>query len=176
MVSGQIKPETRLVFGETIGNPGLEVLNIPAIASVAHEAGLPLMLDSPSPHRTCVNLDHGADLIVHSATKWLGGLGVAIGGLLVDGGKFDWEDSGLFPTLTEPYDGYHGLDFVEEFGPQAFIMRAEQKGFETLSLHVSYNSISPFARYRDLPLRMENMSVMQGRLQNFYVVQTQLNG
>jgi len=152
-----IKPETRLVFGETIGNPGLEVLNIPAIATVAHEAGLPLMLDSTfaTPH-LCKPFDHGADLIVHSATKWLGGHGVAIGGLLVDGGKFDWEGSGLFPTLTEPYDGYHGLDFVEEFGPQAFIMRARAEGLRDFGACMSPTTAFHILQgIETLPLRME---------------------
>ena len=124
-----IRPETRLVFGETIGNPGLEIMDIPAIAEIAHAAGVPLMMDSTfATPWLCRPFDHGADLIVHSATKWLGGHGVAIGGVLVDGGTFDWEGSGLFPTLTEPYAGYHGLDFTEEFGPQAFIMRARAEG------------------------------------------------
>ena len=124
-----IRPDTRLVFGETIGNPGLEVMDLESIAAIAHAARVPLMVDSTftTPY-LCRPFEHGADLIVHSATKWLGGHGVAIGGLLVDGGTFDWEASGLFPTLTEPYAGYHGLDFAEEFGPQAFIMRARAEG------------------------------------------------
>ena len=124
-----IRPETRLIFGETIGNPGLEVMDLSTIAAIAHEAGIPLMIDSTfaTPH-LCRPFEHGADLVVHSATKWLGGHGVAIGGVLVDGGKFDWEASGKFPTLTDPYAGYHGLDFAEEFGPQAFIMRARAEG------------------------------------------------
>ncbi len=120
-----IRPETRLVFGETLGNPGLEVLDIPRVSEAAHDAGIPLMVDStfttPYLYRPC---ELGADIIVHSLTKFIGGHGVAIGGVLVDGGRFDWEASGKFPTLTEPYEGYHGLDFAEEFGPQAFIMRA----------------------------------------------------
>ena len=124
-----IRPETSLIFGETIGNPGLEVMDLPAIAAIAHEARIPLMIDSTfaTPH-LCRPLEHGADLVVHSATKWLGGHGVAIGGVLVDGGNFDWEASGKFPTLTDPYAGYHGLDFAEEFGPQAFLMRARAEG------------------------------------------------
>jgi O-acetylhomoserine (thiol)-lyase len=124
-----IRPETRLVFAEVIGNPGLEVLNLPAIAEVGHAAGLPLMIDSTftTPY-LCRPFEHGADIVMHSATKWLGGHGVAIGGALVDGGRFDWEASGKFPTLTEPYAGYHGIDFAEEFGPAAFIMRARAEG------------------------------------------------
>ncbi len=123
-----IRPETRLVFGETLGNPGLEVMDIPAIAEIAHAARIPLMIDNTfaTPH-LCQPLSLGADIAHHSATKFLGGHGVAIGGALVDGGRFDWED-GEFPTLTEPYEGYHGLDFAEEFGPAAMIMRARAEG------------------------------------------------
>jgi O-acetylhomoserine (thiol)-lyase len=123
-----IRPETRLIFGETLGNPGLEVMDIPAIAEIAHGARVPLMIDNTfaTPH-LCQPLTLGADIAHHSATKFLGGHGVAIGGALVDGGRFDWED-GEFPTLTEPYEGYHGLDFAEEFGPAAMIMRARAEG------------------------------------------------
>ena len=124
-----IQPNTRLVFGETLGNPGLEVLDIPKVAEVAHEAGLPLMIDSTfTTPFLCKPFELGADIIVHSATKFLSGHGVVIGGLLVDGGIFDWEASGKFPTLTEPYEGFHNLDFVDEFGPAAFITRARKEG------------------------------------------------
>ncbi len=124
-----IRPQTRLLFGELIGNPGLEVLDIAAVAEIAHAHGLPLLIDSTlaTPY-LCRPFDHGADLVFHSATKFLGGHGVAIGGVLVDGGRFDWERSGKFPTLTEPYEGFHGLDFTEEFGPAAFITRARREG------------------------------------------------
>ena len=124
-----LRPETRLLFGETLGNPGLEVLDIPAVSGVAHEAGLPLMIDNTfATPRLCRPLELGADIVMHSATKFLGGHGVAIGGALVDGGRFDWRASGKFPTLTEPYAGYHGIDFSEEFGPAALIMRARAEG------------------------------------------------
>jgi O-acetylhomoserine (thiol)-lyase len=133
-----IRPETRLLFGETLGNPGLEVLDIPAVAEVAHEAGIPLMIDSTftTPY-LCRPFELGADIVMHSATKFLGGHGVAIGGVLVDGGRFDWESSGKFPTLTEPYAGYHGLDFAEEFGPQAMIMRARAEGLRDFGASMS---------------------------------------
>ena len=124
-----LRPETRLLFGETLGNPGLEVLDIPAVAEVAHGAGLPLIIDNTfATPRLCRPLALGADIVMHSATKFLGGHGVAIGGALVDGGRFDWRASGKFPTLTEPYAGYHGIDFSEEFGPAALIMRARAEG------------------------------------------------
>lgn len=124
-----IRPETRLVFGETIGNPGAEVLDIPRVTEIAHESGLPLMIDSTFATPVLSRpFGLGADIIVHSATKFLSGHGVVIGGLLVDGGTFDWETSGKFPNMTEPYDGFHGLDFSEEFGPTAYITRARKEG------------------------------------------------
>lgn len=128
-IKNAIRPNTRLVFGETVGNPGLEVLDIPKVSEIAHQAGLPLMIDSTftTPY-LCKPFTQGADIIVHSATKFLSGHGVVIGGLLVDSGQFDWEASGKFPTLTEPYEGFHGLVFVEEFGPAAFITRARKEG------------------------------------------------
>ena len=124
-----IRDNTRLVFAETIGNPGLDVLDIPAVAAVAHAAQLPLLVDSTFTTPYLVQpLELGADLIMHSATKFLSGHGIAIGGLLVDGGTFDWDAAGKFPTLCEPYDGFHQLVFTEEFGPAAFIARARKEG------------------------------------------------
>jgi O-acetylhomoserine (thiol)-lyase len=151
-----IRPETRLVFGEVLGNPGLEVLDVPAVATIAHAAGLPLMLDctfcTPFLFRA---FDHGADLVMHSATKWIGGHGVAIGGALVDSGRFDWERSGKFPTLTEPYAGYHGLDFAEEFGPAAFVMRARAEGLRDFGACLSpTNAFHLLQGLETLPLRM----------------------
>ncbi len=124
-----IRPNTKLLFAETLGNPGLDVLDIPEVSNVAHEAGIPLLIDSTftTPY-LCRPFDHGADLVFHSATKFLGGHGVAIGGVLVDGGRFDWAASGKFPTLTEPYAGFHDMNFAEEYGPAAFIMRARKEG------------------------------------------------
>jgi O-acetylhomoserine (thiol)-lyase len=124
-----IQDNTRLVFGEILGNPGLEVLNVPVIAQVAHEAGLPLLVDATftTPY-LCQPLAMGADLTMHSATKFLSGHGIVIGGIVVDGGSFDWEASGKFTTLCEPYAGFHDLNFAEEFGPAAFITRARKEG------------------------------------------------
>ncbi len=152
-----IKPETRLIFGETIGNPGLEILDLKAVAEIAHANGIPFMVDSTfaTPY-LCRPFEFGADLIVHSATKWLGGHGVAIGGLLVDGGSFDWEASGKFPTLTEPYAGYHGLDFSEEFGPQAFVMRARAEGLRDFGACMApMTAFQILQGIETLPLRMD---------------------
>ena len=128
-IKAAIKPNTKLVIGETIGNPGLEVLDIPSVAKVAHDAGIPLLIDNTfaTPYLSRP-IELGADIVMNSITKWIGGHGIAIGGVIVDGGHFDWEKSGKFPTLTTPYDGYHGIVFSEEFGPQAFIMRARAEG------------------------------------------------
>ena len=124
-----IQDNTKLVFGEVVGNPGMEVLDIPAIAEVAHAAGIPVMIDATftTPY-LCRPIELGADLVMHSATKFLSGHGIVIGGLLVDGGVFDWVASGRFPTLAEPFDGFHHLNFAEEFGPAAFIARARREG------------------------------------------------
>lgn len=124
-----IQDNTKLVFGEVVGNPGMEVLDIPAIAEVAHAAGIPVMIDATftTPY-LCRPIKLGADLVMHSATKFLSGHGIVIGGLLVDGGVFDWAASGRFPTLAEPFDGFHHLNFAEEFGPAAFIARARREG------------------------------------------------
>jgi O-acetylhomoserine (thiol)-lyase len=156
-IRAAIRPETRLIYGETLGNPGLEIMDMQAVADVAHENGLPLMIDNtfatPYLFRP---FEHGADIVMHSATKFLGGHGVAIGGVLIDGGTFDWEKSGKFPTLTEPYDGYHGMDFTEEFGPAAMIMRARAEGLRDFGACLSpQNAFYIMQGVETLPLRME---------------------
>jgi O-acetylhomoserine (thiol)-lyase len=124
-----IRPNTRLLFGETLGNPGLDVLDIPAVAAIAHAAKLPLLVDATFTTPYLMRpFELGADLLYHSATKFLGGHGVAIGGVLVDSGRFDWEASGKFATLTAPYEGFHGMDFEEESGTRAFLLRARREG------------------------------------------------
>ncbi|ALT77110.1 O-acetylhomoserine aminocarboxypropyltransferase [Paucibacter sp. KCTC 42545] len=128
-----IQPNTKLLFGETLGNPGLDVLDIPRIADIAHAAGLPLLVDAtlttPYLQRP---FEHGADLVYHSATKFLSGHGTVVGGVLVDSGNFDWEAAharhGLFPELCEPYAGFHGMVFTEESTVGAFLLRARREG------------------------------------------------
>ena len=129
LLKKSFKENTRLVFGETLGNPGLDVMDIEAVSNISHENGVPLLVDSTftTPH-LMRPFDLGADLIFHSATKFLSGHGVVIGGLLVDSGNFDWEKSGKFPQLTEPYSGFHNMIFTQEFGPAAFISRARKEG------------------------------------------------
>jgi hypothetical protein len=113
-----IRPNTRMLIGETIGNPGLEVLDIPKVAEIAHGAKIPLLIDNTfaTPYLSRP-IELGADIVMNSATKWIGGHGIAIGGVIVDGGRFDWRGSAKFPALTEPYAGYHGIIFDEQFGP-----------------------------------------------------------
>jgi O-acetylhomoserine (thiol)-lyase len=124
-----VRPQTRLFFGETVGNPGLDVLDIPAVAEIAHAAGVPLLVDSTLTSPWLIKpFEHGADLIYHSATKFLSGHGTVIGGLVVDGGSFDWEASGRFAQLSGPYAGFHDMVFTEESTVGAFLLRARREG------------------------------------------------
>lgn len=133
-----ITPATRLLFAETVSNPRGEVLDIPRVAAVAHAAGLPLLVDATlTTPALSKPLSLGADIVMHSLTKFIGGHGIAVGGVLIDGGRFDWEASGRFPELTEPYDGFHGMDFVEEFGPVAYAMRARKEGLRDFGASLS---------------------------------------
>ena len=152
-----IRPNTRLLFGETVGNPGLEVLDIPAVAQIAHDAGLPLLVDSTFTTPYLLKpFDHGADLLYHSATKFLSGHGTVIGGVLVDGGSFDWDKSGKFPELTEPYDGFHGMVFSEESTVGAFLLRARREGLRDFGAALSPHSAWLILQgIETLPLRME---------------------
>ncbi len=151
-----IEPNTKIVFAETLGNPGIEVLDIEAVAEVAHRHGLPLMVDSTFSTPYLIRpIDHGADIVMHSVTKFLGGHGVALGGALVDGGRFDWEASDKFPTLTEPYAGYHGIVFTEEFGPMALGMRARAEGLRDFGACMSpHNAFALLQGIETLGLRM----------------------
>jgi O-acetylhomoserine (thiol)-lyase len=151
-----ITDDTRLVFAETLGNPGVEVLDIAAVAEVAHAHGLPLMVDSTFSTPYCIRpIEHGADIVMHSVTKFLGGHGVALGGALIDGGRFDWEASGRFDTMTEPYVGYHGISFADEFGPAAFITRARAEGLRDFGAAMSpANAFQLLQGVETLPLRM----------------------
>ncbi len=155
-IEAAITADTRLVFGETLGNPGIEVMDIESVADVAHRNGLPLMVDSTFATPYLMKpIEHGADIVMHSLTKFMGGHGVALGGVLVDGGHFDWDASGKFPTLTEPYDGYHGLAFSEEFGPGAFVARARAEGLRDFGATISpMNAFQILQGVETLPLRM----------------------
>jgi O-acetylhomoserine (thiol)-lyase len=152
-----VRPNTKLVIAETIGNPGLEVLDIPKVAEIAHKAGVPLLIDNTfaTPYLSRP-IELGADIVMHSITKWIGGHGIAIGGALVDGGRFDYQASGKFPTITEPYAGYHGIVFAEEFGPSAFLMRARAEGLRDFGACLSpTNAFHLLQGVETLPLRMQ---------------------
>ena len=123
-LKGAIQENTKLVFCESIGNPGLEVSDLPKIAEIAHQNNLPLVVDATfSTPVLCKPFEHGVDVVVHSVTKWIGGHGVAVGGVIVDGGSFDWGSSNKHPTLRTPYEPFHGINFWEEFGPSALSMK-----------------------------------------------------
>ena len=151
-----IQPNTRLLFGETVGNPGLEVLDIPTIAAIAHEAAVPLLVDSTLTSPWLMQpLTHGADLVYHSATKFLSGHGTVIGGVIVDGGSFDWDRSGKFPELTEAYDGFHQMRFSEESTVGAFLLRARREGLRDFGACMSPHTAWLILQgVETLPLRM----------------------
>jgi O-acetylhomoserine (thiol)-lyase len=156
-----IRPNTKVLFGETLGNPGLDVLDIPRVAAIAHENFLPLMVDSTFTTPWLLRpFDHGADLVFHSATKFLCGHGTAVGGLLVDGGTFDWQQAhdrtGNFPELCEPYDGFHGMVFSEESTVAPFALRARREGLRDFGAVMSpHNAFTILQGIETLPLRME---------------------
>ena len=152
-----IRPNTKLFFGETVGNLGLDVLDIPTISQIAHDAGVPLLVDSTLTSPWLIRpFEHGADLVYHSATKFLSGHGTVIGGIVVDGGSFDWEASGKFPELTEPYDGFHHMVFSEESTVGAFLLRARREGLRDFGACMSPHSAWLILQgIETLPLRME---------------------
>ncbi len=152
-----VRPNTKLFFGETVGNPGLEVLDIATVAAIAHDAGVPLLVDSTLTSPWLIKpLAHGADLVYHSATKFLSGHGTVLGGLVVDGGSFDWDRSGKFPELTEPYDGFHNMVFSEESTVGAFLLRARREGLRDFGACLSPHSAWLILQgIETLSLRME---------------------
>jgi O-acetylhomoserine (thiol)-lyase len=154
-----ITPRTKLLYGETIGNPRSNVLDIGAVAKIGHEANIPLVIDNTfaSPY-LCRPIEHGADIVVHSATKFIGGHGTSIGGVIVDGGRFPWE-RGAFPQLLEPSPGYHGMRFRETFGDIAYIIKARVEGLRDFGPALSpFNSFLFLQGLETLPLRMERHS------------------
>jgi O-acetylhomoserine (thiol)-lyase len=155
-----IRPNTRLLFGETLGNPGLDVLDIPTVSAIAHEAGLPLLVDSTFTTPWLMKpFEHGADLVFHSATKFLSGHGTVVGGVLVDSGRFDWDAAharhGHFAELTQPYDGFHGMVFSEESTVGAFLLRARREGLRDFGACMSpHTAWLVLQGLETLPLRM----------------------
>ena len=154
-----ITDKTRALFAETVGNPSLNTLDIEAVAGVAHEAGIPLIIDNTLPSPYLVNpLEHGADIVVHSATKFIGGHGTSIGGVIVDGGKFPW-DNGKFPGFTEPDPSYHGLEIYPTLGELSFVIKARIQMLRDFGPALSpFNSFLFLQGLETLPLRMERHS------------------
>ncbi|CAN5311825.1 O-acetylhomoserine aminocarboxypropyltransferase/cysteine synthase [soil metagenome] len=154
-----ITDKTKALYAETVGNPQLDTLNIEVAASVAHEAGIPLIIDNTLPSPYLVNpLAHGADIVVHSATKFIGGHGTSIGGVIVDGGKFPW-DNGNFPGFTEPDPSYHGLEFYPTLGELSYILKARVQMLRDYGPALSpFNSFLFLQGLETLPLRMERHS------------------
>jgi O-acetylhomoserine (thiol)-lyase len=153
---GAITPRTRALYAETIGNPRMNLLDIAAVAGIAHENNLPLVIDNTfaSPY-LCRPIEHGADIVLHSATKFIGGHGTSIGGIIVDSGRFPW-DRGRFPQLLEPSKGYHGIRFYETFGDFAYIMKARVEGLRDFGPALSpFNSFLFLQGLETLKLRME---------------------
>ena len=151
-----ITPRTRLIYAETLANPRMNVLDIAAMAEIAHEANLPLVIDNTfaTPY-LCRPIEHGADIVLHSATKFIGGHGTSIGGVIVDSGKFPWEQ-GPFPHLLEPSKGYHGIRFRETFGDMAFIIKARVEGLRDFGPAMSpFNSFLFLQGLETLGLRMD---------------------
>ncbi|MBP1992892.1 homocysteine synthase [Paenibacillus eucommiae] len=152
-----INDKTKAVFAESIGNPKGDVLDIEAVAAIAHEHGLPLIVDNtfPSPY-LLRPIEHGADIVVHSATKFIGGHGTSIGGIIVDGGKFDWKASGKFPGLTEPDPSYNGVVYTDAVGPVAYIIKARVQLLRDMGASISpFNSFLLLQGLETLHLRME---------------------
>jgi O-acetylhomoserine (thiol)-lyase len=154
-----ITEKTKVLYAETVSNPGLNTLDIEAAATVAHEAGIPLIIDNTFPSPYLVNpLEHGADIVVHSATKFIGGHGTSIGGVIVDSGKFPW-DNGNFPGFTEPDPSYHGLQYYEALGELSYILKARVQMLRDYGPALSpFNSFLFLQGLETLPLRMERHS------------------
>jgi O-acetylhomoserine (thiol)-lyase len=152
-----VRPNTRMFFGETVGNPGLDVLDTPTVSAIAHEAGVPLLVDSTLTSPWLVQpFTQGADLVYHSATKFLSGHGTVIGGIVVDGGTFNWDRSGKFPELSAPYEGFHNMVFTEESTIGAFLLRARREGLRDFGACLSPHSAWLILQgIETLSLRME---------------------
>ena len=177
-----IRPSTKLLFGETLGNPGLDVLDIPTVAALAHEQHLPLLVDSTFTTPWLMKpFDHGADIVFHSATKFLSGHGTVIGGVLVDSGNFDWSaahaKTGRFAELAAPYDGFHGMVFSEESTVGAFLLRARREGLRDfgacMSPHTAWLILQGI---ETLPLRMARHVENTRKVVEFLVGQAMVEG
>ncbi|XOK59028.1 homocysteine synthase [Paenibacillus elgii] len=164
-----ITPKTKAVFAEAIGNPKGDVLDIAAVAAIAHENSIPLIIDNtfPSPY-LCRPIEHGSDIVVHSATKFIGGHGTSIGGIIVDGGRFDWKASGKFAGLTDPDPSYHGVVYTDAVGPVAYIIKARVQLLRDMGASISpFNAFLLLQGLETLHLRMERHSFNAQKVAEF---------
>lgn len=154
-----ITSKTKALYAETLGNPKLDTLDIEKVADIAHEAGVPLIIDNTIPSPYLVRpIEHGADIVIHSTTKFIGGHGTSIGGIIVDSGKFNW-NNGKFPEITEPDATYHGLKYIEKFGSSAYIAKARLQLMRDLGACMSpFNAFLFLLGLETLPVRMERHS------------------
>lgn len=171
-----IQPNTKMVFGEVIGNPGLDIMDVPKVAEIARDAGVPLVIDATfnTPY-LMKPIDHGANIVIHSLTKWMGGHGIALGGGIVDGGNFDWGRDGKFPTLTEPHFAFQNVNLWEEFGPMAFSARVRTEGMYNIGPCLSpMNAFHLLQGIETLSLRMERHMANTAKLLEFLTSHDQI--
>jgi len=164
-----IQDNTKMVFGEVIGNPGMDVMDVPAIGKIANDAGVPLIIDATfnTPY-LLKPLENGANIVIHSLTKWMGGHGIALGGAIIDGGNFDWGQNDRFPTLTQPHFGFQGVNLYEEYGPAAFITRVRTEGMYNIGPCLSpTNAFHLIQGIETLGLRMERHMTNTAKMLDF---------
>jgi len=154
-VKAAVRPNTKLVYAETIGNPKGDIPDLVGVAKAAHAAGLPFFVDNTFAPSICKPFEHGADVVIHSLTKWIGGHGTSLGGIVVDGGKFDW-GSGRFAEFVEPDSSYHGIVYQKAFGPAAFVMKIRLQGMRNVGPCISpFNSMQIMLGLETLTLRLQ---------------------
>ncbi|MGR3491195.1 MAG: O-acetylhomoserine aminocarboxypropyltransferase/cysteine synthase family protein, partial [Shimia sp.] len=170
-IRGTIKPNTKMIFGEVIGNPGMDIMDVPAVAEVASAAQVPLVIDATFNTPWGIKpIELGANVVIHSLTKWIGGHGVALGGVVIDGGNFDWGATDKFPTLTTPHFGYQGVNLWEEFGPAALSIRIRTEGMMNAGPCMSpQNAFYILQGLETLPLRMERHMANTAAVLDFLV-------
>jgi len=175
-IRNAIQPNTKIVFGEVIGNPGLDIMDVPKVAEITRQAGVPLVIDATfnTPY-LMKPIAHGANIVIHSLTKWMGGHGIALGGGIVDGGNFDWGRDGKFPTLTEPHFAFQNVNLWEEFGPLAFSARVRTEGMYNIGPCLSpMNAFYLLQGIETLSLRMERHMANTAKLLEFLTAHDQI--
>ncbi len=175
-IRSAVTTKTRAVFAESVGNPRLDTLDFEGVGEIAHNHGIPLVIDSTLPTPFLIRpLDHGADIVIHSATKFIGGHGTSIGGVIVDSGRFDWS-SGKFPELTDPDPSYHGVAYVRDFGPAAYIAKTRVQLLRDIGPALSpFNSFLFLQGIETLPLRMERHSRNAQKVAEFLATRKDVN-